>query len=154
VKVRLSGQLASGLVLIDPDVADRDGLLHLFGSVFQAAGLIADGEEVARRLLARERVMSTGIGGGIAVPHAQVPGLGRLAMAASTHPSGIPYPAVDEQPVRLTFCLVGDSTTAADHLAGLARLARLARRSDFLEGLVGAETASDFLERLGRLEGE
>ncbi|HOC42996.1 MAG TPA: PTS sugar transporter subunit IIA [Thermoanaerobaculales bacterium] len=152
--MRLSGQLASGLVLIDPDVADRDGLLHLFGSVFQAAGLIADGEEVARRLLARERVMSTGIGGGIAVPHAQVPGLGRLAMAASTHPSGIPYPAVDEQSVRLTFCLVGDSTTAADHLAGLARLARLACRSDFLEGLVGAETASDFLERLGRLEGE
>lgn len=152
--MRLSGQLASGLVLIDPAVADRDGLLHLLGSIFQAAGLVADGEEVARRLLERERVMSTGIGGGIAVPHAQVPGLGRLAMAASTHPAGIPYPAVDEQPVRLTFCLVGDSTTAADHLAGLARLARLARRSEFIEGLVGAETADDFLERLARLEGE
>jgi len=152
--VRLSGRLSSGLVLIDPDVADRDALLRLFASAFQAAGLVADGEEVARRLLERENVMSTGIGGGIAVPHAQVPGLGRLAMGASTHPGGIPYPSVDAQPVRLTFCLVGDSTTTADHLAGLARLARLARRSEFVEGLIGAETPEDFMARLGRLEGE
>jgi mannitol/fructose-specific phosphotransferase system IIA component (Ntr-type) len=154
VTVRLSDKLTSELVLIDPKVADRDALLRLFGSIFSRAGIFADGEEVARRLLERERVLSTGIGGGIAVPHAQVPGLGRLAIAASTHPRGLPYPAVDEQPVRLTFCLIGDSTTAADHLAGLARLARLARRSEFVEGLIGALSVEDFLARLGRLEGE
>jgi mannitol/fructose-specific phosphotransferase system IIA component (Ntr-type) len=154
VTVRLADRLAGELVLIDPEVADRDALLRLYGSIFAQAGIFADGEEVARRLLERERVLSTGIGGGIAVPHAQVPGLGRLAIAASTHPRGLPYPAVDEQPVRLTFCLIGDSTTAADHLAGLARLARLARRSEFVEGLVGALSVADFLARLGRLEGE
>ena len=92
------------------------------------------------RLAERERILSTGIGGGVAVPHAQIPGLGRLTMAASTHPSGIEYPSLDEGPVRIVFCLLGDANTAADHLAGLARLARLARRSADLEPLV---TASD-----------
>jgi mannitol/fructose-specific phosphotransferase system IIA component (Ntr-type) len=148
VTVRLADRLAAELVLIDPEVADRDALLRLFGSIFAQAGIFADGEEVARRLLERERVLSTGIGGGIAVPHAQVPGLGRLAIAASTHPRGLPYPAVDEQPVRLTFCLIGDSTTAADHLASRHSPAspRRVRR-----GLIGAQRR-DFLARLRRLE--
>jgi mannitol/fructose-specific phosphotransferase system IIA component (Ntr-type) len=152
--MRLYDQLAAELVLIDPAVADREALLRLYGSVFEQAGIFGDGEEVARRLLERERVLSTGIGGGIAVPHAQVPGLGRLAIAASTHPGGIPYPAVDGRPVQLTFCLIGDSRTAADHLAGLARLARLACRAEFLAGLVAARTGDDFMARLTRLEGE
>ena len=152
--MRLSDQLTAGLVLIDPAIADRDALLRLFGQVFEQAGVFGDGAEVARRLLEREQVLSTGIGGGIAVPHAQVPGLGRLAVAASTHPRGISYPAVDERPVRLTFCLIGDSTTAADHLAGLARLARLACRGEFLETLTAAATGDDFLARLNRIEGE
>jgi mannitol/fructose-specific phosphotransferase system IIA component (Ntr-type) len=152
--MRLYDQLAAGLVLIDPAVADRETLLRRFGSLFEQAGIFGDGEEVARRLLERERVLSTGIGGGIAVPHAQIPGLGRLAIAASTHPGGIPYPAVDGRPVQLTFCLIGDSRTAADHLAGLARLARLACRTEFLAGLIDAQTGDDFMARLSRLEGE
>jgi mannitol/fructose-specific phosphotransferase system IIA component (Ntr-type) len=61
---------------------------------------------------------------------------------------------VDGRPVQLTFCLIGDSRTAADHLAGLARLARLACRSEFLDGLIAAQTGDDFMARLSRLEGE
>lgn len=152
--MRLSEQLSPELVLIAPDVADRDELLRLFGSTFAAAGLVDDPAAVVSGLLAREKILSTGIGGGVAVPHAQIAGLGRLAMAASTHPGGIRYPALDSEPVRLVFCLIGDSKTAADHLAGLARLARLARRHDALEELIGAPSGDDFLATLGRLEGE
>lgn len=68
--MRLYDQLAPELVLIDPAVADREALLRLYGAVFERAGILGDGGEVARRLLDRERVLSTGIGGGIAVPHA------------------------------------------------------------------------------------
>lgn len=152
--MRLSEKLSPELVLIGPQVADRDELLRLFGSVFEEAGLVDSGSVVVRGLLEREKILSTGIGGGVAVPHAQIAGLGRLAMAASTHPEGIRYPALDSAPVRLVFCLIGDSNTAADHLAGLARLARLARRREALEELIGARTGEDFLAVLARLEGE
>ncbi len=101
----------------------------------------------------REKILSTGIGGGVAVPHAQLPGLGRLVMAASSHPDGLEYPALDDQPVRLVFCLLGDANTTADHLAGLARLARLARRRTALEPLVAAADGRAFVAALEELEG-
>jgi len=150
--VRLSEQLGPNLVLISPDVSGRDELFQRFGNVLEGAGLVPSGDDVVVRLLEREAILSTGIGGGVAVPHAQLPGLGRLVMAVSIHPDGIDYPALDDLPVRLVFCLLGDSTTAADHLAGLARLARLARRGDALETLISASSGEDFLHTLADLE--
>ena len=142
------------MVLISPSVGERAELFRRFGELFVQADLVESGEQVVARLLEREAILSTGIGGGVAVPHAQIPGLGRLAMAASTHPDGLEYPALDERPVRLVFCLLGDANTAADHLAGLARLARLARRSAALEPLVGAADGEAFVRELRRLEGD
>ncbi len=142
------------MVLISPVVTGREELFERFGKVFQEAGLVSSAATVVERLLQRETILSTGIGGGVAVPHAQMHGLGRLAMAASTHPAGLAYPALDGQPVRLVFCLLGDAETAADHLAGLARLARLARRKDALEPLIDAADGEQFLLALARLEGD
>lgn len=151
--MRLADKLRPELVLIAPDVGRRDELFRLFGSEFERSGLVPDGDVVVEKLLERERILSTGIGGGVAVPHAQVPGIGRLAMAASIHPAGIEYPALDDEPVRLVFCLIGDASTAADHLAGLARLARLARRDEALDRLIRAESGDAFLATLAELEG-
>ena len=142
------------MVLISPDVGERAELFQQFGELFERAKLVESGEQVAQRLLEREAILSTGIGGGVAVPHAQIPGLGRLVMAASTHANGLEYPALDKQPVQLVFCLLGDAKTAADHLAGLARLARLARRSSALKPLVEAADGEAFLVALRKLEGD
>jgi mannitol/fructose-specific phosphotransferase system IIA component (Ntr-type) len=142
------------MVLISPDVGGWAELFQRFGELFEEAKLVESGERVVAHLLEREAILSTGIGGGVAVPHAQIPGLGRLAMAASTHPDGLEYPALDERPVRLVFCLLGGASTAADHLAGLARLARLARRTAALESLVEAADGDAFLEALRQLEGD
>ena len=152
--MRLSQHLNPAMVLISPEVGERAELFRRFGELFEGAKLVESGEQVVARLLEREAILSTGIGGGVAVPHAQIPGLGRLAMAASTHPDGLAYPALDERPVRLVFCLLGDANTAADHLAGLARLARLARRSEAIKPLVEATDGGSFLDALRQLEGD
>ena len=152
--MRLSQQLDTEMVLISPEVGERTDLFRRFGELFEGAKLVESGEQVVSRLLEREAILSTGIGGGVAVPHAQILGLGRLAMAASTHPDGLAYPALDERPVQLVFCLLGDANTAADHLAGLARLARLARRSEAIKPLVEATDGGSFLDALRQLEGD
>ncbi|MEN8164716.1 MAG: PTS sugar transporter subunit IIA [Acidobacteriota bacterium] len=139
-------------VLIDPVATGRDQLFSLFGERFEDLGLVSSGAAVERSLKEREAILSTGIGGGWAIPHAQIPGVGRLLMAASVHPRGLDFPAVDQLPVQLVFCLIGDSKTAADHLAGLARLARLARQADALERLVAASTSEDFIAILKAIE--
>ncbi len=151
--MKLSKQLDAEMVLISPEVDGREELFRRFGEVFVAGGFVESADLVVDKLLERETILSTGIGGGVAVPHAQIPNLGRLVMAASTHPEGIPYPALDEQPVRLVFCLLGDANTTADHLAGLARLARLARRHDATGPLIASKDGQEFIAALEKLEG-
>jgi PTS system nitrogen regulatory IIA component len=151
--VRLSHQLDPSLVLIAPSVAARDELFEVFAALVCTAGLIESPDLMIERLAEREAILSTGIGGGVAVPHAQIPGLSRLIMVVSTHPAGLEYPALDDLPVRLVFCLLGGAHTAADHLAGLARLARLARRPERLEPLIHAADGAELRDCLEQLEG-
>ena len=139
-------------VLIDPIVTGRDQLFRLFGDVFEDLRLVSSGSVVERSLKEREAILSTGIGEGWAIPHAQIPGAGRLLMAVSVHPQGIDYPAVDQVPVQLVFCLIGDRKTAADHLAGLARMARLARQAEALQRLVKAPSSEAFIDTLKAIE--
>ena len=139
-------------VLIDPVVTGRDSLFCLFGERFEDLGLLPSGDAVVQSLKEREAILSTGIGGGWAIPHAQMPAVGRLLMAVSVHPRGLGYPAVDQMPVQLVFCLIGDSKTAADHLAGLARLARLARQAGAMEQLVKVSSPEVFIDTLKAIE--
>ncbi len=148
-------KLQADRVLIDPPVGSREELFAAFAELFARTGGVTDPAEVVAHLKEREAILSTGIGRGVAVPHAQIEGLGKVLVAASTHPSGLAdYPSLDGEPIRLAFCLLGDATTAAPHLAGLARIARLARRSDELEPLINATTGEEFVAALKRLEGE
>ena len=139
-------------VLIDPVVTGRDQLFRVFGERLEDLDHVASGAVVERSLKEREAVLSTGIGEGWAIPHAQIPGVGRLVMAVSVHPRGLAYPAVDQFPIQLVFCLIGDSKTAADHLAGLARMARLARQDGALERLVKAPSSEAFIDTLNAIE--
>jgi mannitol/fructose-specific phosphotransferase system IIA component (Ntr-type) len=151
--MNLSDHLSPSRVLIAPPVAGREELFRLFAEVFFEAGVVSSPKVVSSRLLDRESILSTGIGSGVAIPHAQINGLGRLAMAASVHPESLDYPALDDEPVRLVFCLLGDTNTSADHLAGLARLARLARRVHALDELIASRSPEEFVEALRRIEG-
>ncbi len=152
--LQLSEHLTPRSVLISPEVNGRDELFGLLASVFADTGRIKSPDQVRKRLCDREAILSTGIGNGVAVPHAQITGLGGLAMAVSVHPGGMDYPALDDQPVRLVFCLIGDTNTAAEHLAGLARLARLARKKERLDELVAAGSSEEFICTLARIEAE
>ena len=93
--MQLSRQLDASMVLVAPTVARRDELFTRFGQLFADAALVASADVVVERLLEREAILSTGIGHGVAVPHAQIPDLGRLAIAASTHRSPAGRPRVD-----------------------------------------------------------
>ncbi len=152
--MHLADRLEPGLVLIDPPVADREELFAAVADAIATHSPKVQPQEVVRALLKREAILSTGVGRGIAAPHGQVPGLETLLIGASTHPRGLKYASLDGEPVRLVFCLVGGPTTAPDHLACLARVARLARHADSLQSLIGAETPEEFLQRLEELERE
>lgn len=78
-------------------------------------------------VLQREKLGSTGVGSGIAIPHAKLPGFERIVGVFARLPEPIDFDALDDQPVDLVFLLLAPENAGADHLKALSRIARLMR---------------------------
>jgi PTS system nitrogen regulatory IIA component len=92
-------------------------------------------------LLERERLGTTGVGDGIAIPHGKLPELRRLHGLFARLETPVDFDAVDDQPVDLIFLLLAPETAGADHLKALARVSRLLRDRSTCEKLRGADKA-------------
>lgn len=92
-------------------------------------------------LLERERLGTTGVGNGIAIPHGKLPQLDRLYGLFARLDRPIDFDSIDEQPVDLLFLLLAPETAGADHLKALARISRTLRDRSVCEKLRGTETA-------------
>jgi nitrogen PTS system EIIA component len=116
----------------------------------ELAGLaVADGgggqfQDVLRAVEAREAVLSTGIGYGVAVPHGTSPTLPDLRLVAGTTAEPVGFDSLDGQPVRLFFLLVGPEHSAGAHVKALSRIVRLVRREPFRQRLLAARDADEF----------
>jgi PTS system nitrogen regulatory IIA component len=86
----------------------------------------------------RERLGSTAIGDGIAIPHAKLSGLTRVVGAFARHPRGVDFDALDGQPSKLFFVLVAPEDSVGQHLKALARVSRLLRDAEFRDRLVAS----------------
>lgn len=91
-------------------------------------------------LLERERLGTTGIGGGIAIPHCRMPKLERISGLFARLDQPIDFEAIDEQPVDLIFLLLAPESAGADHLKALARVSRLLRDRAIVEKLRGSDS--------------
>lgn len=89
--------------------------------------------ELFEALLQRERLGSTGIGDGIAIPHGRMPGIERLVGLFARADKPIDFDALDGQPVDIVFVLIAPEGAGADHLKALARVARVLRNHAVLE---------------------
>jgi PTS system nitrogen regulatory IIA component len=108
----------------------------------RAAPLVGrDERSVFEVLLERERLGSTGIGMGVAVPHGRLPGLSRLHGVFARLEKPVEFEAVDDQPVDLIFLLLTPDAAGADHLKALARVSRLLRDRAVCEKLRGTDRA-------------
>ena len=91
--------------------------------------------EIATRLMQRERIGSTGVGYGVAVPHATLKGLDRMHGVFVRLETPVDFGALDEQPVDLIFALLAPADHPAEHLRALARVSRALRQSDLRQQL-------------------
>ena len=107
-----------------------------------------DENVVGEVLMERERLGSTGIQDGIAIPHGKVPGLERIVIACGRSAGGIDFDAHDQKPTHLFFVLLAPEFAAGQHLKALARLSRLLKDSSFREKLMASGDANDFFENI------
>ena len=133
----LSDLLRPEGVLKDVAAANKKSLFQQL-AVTAAATLGVDPRLVAERLVAREKLGSTGFGGGVAIPHAKLEGLGAVSGLFARLGTPIEFDAVDDMPVDLVFMLLSPADAGADHLKALARVSRRMRDRTFLAKLRGA----------------
>lgn len=132
VKVPLGGRTKGEILreLVEMAAADNEG---------------ADVEAILSAVREREEVLSTGIGGGIAIPHGKSPHVHSLTLVAGVAREAVDFDALDGKPVNLFFLLIGPESAAGAHVKALSRISRLMRREDLRARLATAASPDAFL---------
>ncbi len=128
-------------------------LSELSDILAKGAGIPDRTGEIRSAIERREALLSTGIGNGIALPHARSPFLARLSMAVGTTADPVDFSSLDGQPVRLVWMLAGPERTAGLNVRTLARISELLRLDSVRDALIGATSPEEFLARLAEAEG-
>ena len=118
----------------------KQALQELAQKAAEATGI--DGRDIFETLLQRERLGSTGLGRGIAIPHVKFEALTDIVCFFARLPEPIEFDSHDNEPVDLIFMLLAPEHASGDHLKSLARISRLVREPKVLERLRGASDAS------------
>jgi PTS system nitrogen regulatory IIA component len=141
--VLLTELLTPDRVLLPLSARDKSGVIaelarHL---IDQSGGNYKD---VLGAVQEREAVVSTGIGFGVAIPHARSSAVSRLTVVCGVSPEPVAFDSIDGEPVRLFFLIVGPESSAGQHVKVLSRIARLVRGESLRERLCKARTADEF----------
>ncbi len=126
--------LAPHRILIDVRTTSRRQTFQYLARTI-AASVPASETEVVEILSQREKLGSTGIGGGIAIPHSKLPGITEPIGAFARLASPVDFDAIDDQPVDIVVMLLAPETSESDHLKSLARLARILRNDEVCKEL-------------------
>ena len=112
---------------------------------------LPDPHLIVSALIEREELSTTGIGGGIAVPHCKTPQAGKLVMAVGISKEGIEFQALDHNPVHLFFLLLAPIEAANSHLKALAKIARFAKDPKMMQQLLALDSQQEVFDFLVQL---
>lgn len=152
--MKLSEYVDPGLVVLDVRAGEIGDILGQLVEPLARDGTLESADRVLEALLARERVLSTGIGQGIAVPHAISEAIPSARLIVGLAPEGVDFRAMDAAPVNVFFVLLSPPDRAGHHIRLLARIARLARHPDFVDALRGCRDGSEVVEHIRAYERE
>ncbi len=147
----ISDMLSPASVLVPLPAADREAAITLLIEAIALPGSPEQRGVLREAVLLREKAGSTGIGKGVAIPHARTPLVSKPRLAAGRAAKPIDFSAADAQPVSLIFLLAVPESDPRSHLQALATLSRLASDAKLLKSLNRASTPQEFLKLLSVL---
>ncbi len=153
--MRVSEVLATERVWVagpgEADIRDRESALERLSALLAPAAEL-ECEIIAEHLARRERLQTTGIGEGVAVPHCALSSVSRHLAALLLIPDGIDFQAIDRQPVRIVFGVVGPCDTRS-HLRLLTRISRILRNPATRRALAEAADPTAAMQVIRAAEG-
>ena len=141
-------------IKLNVTAANRDESIDKLIDLLEAEGCISDRAAFKDGIMARERIGSTAVGGGIAIPHAKVDAVKKAGIAAITVPAGVDYNTPDKKPADILFMIAAPASGSDIHLKALQRLAVLLTDPQFKAGLMKAHNSGEFLKLITEKENE
>ena len=138
--------LSAGSTLIDLKGETKEDIIAELIDTLAVGDAISDRDKVLQAVLEREKIMSTGIGDGIAIPHGKSDAVERLVAVLGTQRRGVDFEALDGEPAYVFFLLVSPANVSGPHIKALARISRLLKNDDFKKKLIAAETSAEIIE--------
>jgi mannitol/fructose-specific phosphotransferase system IIA component (Ntr-type) len=152
--VLLTELLSADRVRVPLAARTKDAVLEELVAVLADAGVVDDVDATLRAVRKRESELSTGIGGGVAIPHGKSDSAGGLAIAAGVAAEPLDFDSLDGEPARLFFLLVGPESAAGLHVKALSRISRLVRREETRARLAAAASPAEFMAVVAETEAE
>jgi nitrogen PTS system EIIA component len=148
--MKLLDLLQRGRIVPRLEARDKRGVLAELSEVLVSTGVVSNGRDAVHVLLEREKLGSTGIGEGIAIPHGKLRELKDVVAVFGRSPEGVDFDSMDGAPVQLFFLLMAPENSASTHLKALARISRLLKDRGFREELLQADTQETLFEIISR----
>lgn len=122
---------------------DKNEIINELIDVFKEDERVVNIESMRDAVHEREKIMSTGVGKGFAIPHAKTNSVNDIVAAFGKLDEPIDFQALDGQPVNLIFLLVGKENLVGPHIKLLSRISRMMNKEEFRESLLKAQTAEE-----------
>ena len=150
--MRITDLLKPQSIDLNAVVADKPAAVERLVDLMEAGGNLADKALYKERVLAREAEGSTGIGEGIAIPHAKTEAVKAPGLASMIVRAGVDYESLDEEPAFLFFLIAAPAGGENIHLEVLSRLSRMLMDDEFHEALMNAKTPEEYLHIIDEAE--
>ena len=144
--MKVSELLKSEFIISDLKGESKEEIINELIDLFKNDPRVEDIEKVRSAVLDREKVMSTGVGKGFAIPHGKTNAVKEIVGAFGRIKDGIDYDALDGNPVNLVFLLVGKDNLISTHIKLLSRISRLMNKDDFRHRLKEANSADEIVK--------
>jgi PTS system nitrogen regulatory IIA component len=141
--VRIAEFLSPQAVIADMQASTKPEVLRELSAALVRAHPHLQEDRLVEVLREREKLGSTGIGEGVAIPHGKLPGMTQLLATFGVSRQGLDFEAIDGKPTHLFFALVAPENSAGVHLKALARISRLFKNPRFRASILEAPSAAD-----------
>lgn len=133
-------------ILVEFNSENKDDVINELIDLLKGDERVIDLEEVRKCVFDREKIMSTGVGKGFAIPHGKTNSVNDIVAVFGKSKKPIEYNALDGEPVNLVFLMIGKDTLVSKHIKLLSRISRLMNNDEFREKLIKADSKESILK--------
>jgi PTS system fructose-specific IIC component len=152
--MQITDLLKSQSIQLNADPATKIDAIYILGDLMEKGGHLADKDTYLQAVFERENSGSTGLGEGIATPHAKSSGVQDAGLSAMVVPGGVDFDSLDGNPARLFFMIAAPEGAANTHVEVLSKLATMIIDPDFKEALIAADSTERFLALIDAKEND